>query len=127
VPPAASGATARKSLAVRGVLAPGGFFGWSGATLAAAGGMMAIDLSAKHGIHFWTKGDGHTYAVMIFSRSHGMMPLTQNFVAGPEWKEVRLPFSAFAGYDGHDLISVAFAAANPPGAFSFLLTGVAFE
>jgi hypothetical protein len=82
-----------------------------------------VNLSSKKTIHFWARGDGRTYVVMIFAQSLGRVPGTQTFVAGPEWKEYRLPISAF-GTDGHDIGGILFSAAAPSGKFSFQIDDV---
>jgi hypothetical protein len=64
---------------------------------------------------------------MVFSQSHGRMPLSQTFTAGPSWKELAFPWSSFAGYDGHDVQAVVFAAVLPPGPYAFRLAGVRLE
>ena len=123
-PPGRSG----KSLAISGNLAPTGFYGWSGASFSPSGNSMtATDLPGKKALRFWAKGDGRTYQVMLFVKSKGYIPLTQNFVAGPTWQEVNLPFSGFGGFDGQGLLMVVYAAVSPPGTFSFAIHGPHFE
>jgi imidazolonepropionase-like amidohydrolase len=129
--PAAGGAAAAagRALAVTGkVAAAGGPFAWAGASLSPGDAPFAVvDLSARKGLHFWARGDGRTYQVMVFSQGHGRMPLAQSFSAGPAWKELAFPWSSFSGYDGHDVQSVVFAAVAPPGPFAFRLAGVRLE
>jgi imidazolonepropionase-like amidohydrolase len=122
--PAASPAGA---LEITGTVAPGGF-AWAGASFSPGPAPMApIDLSKRQGVHFWAKGDGRTYQVMLFAKSRGQMPLSQTFTAGPGWKPYDLPWSAFTGYDGHDVVLVVFAAVLPPGPFALRLAGVRLE
>jgi len=121
-------APARRALEVTGKIAPGGFFAWAGGSFSPGNAPFStVDLSARKRLRFWAKGDGRTYQVMLFSQSHGYMPLSQSFAAGPVWKEYDFPWSAFAGYDGHDLKAVVFAAVLPPGTFALRLAGVRFE
>jgi hypothetical protein len=109
-------------------LAAGGFFAWAGASLSPGAAPFAVvDLSARKGLRFWARGDGRGYQVMVFSQSHGRMPLSQSFTAGPAWKELAFPWSSFSGYDGHDVTAVVFAALLPPGPFAFRLAGVRLE
>lgn len=89
--------------------------------------MQAVDLSARKSLHFWARGDGKTYHVMMFAASRGQMPLIVDFVAGPEWKEYSLPFSAFAGIDGHDIMGIAFTAGPQPGHFAFRIDDVSLR
>ena len=111
-----------------GTVAPGGFFAWAGASLLPGAAPFApVDLSARKGVHFWAKGDGRSYQVMILAQSHGRMPLIQTFTAGSEWKPYDFPFAGFGGYDGHDVQAVVFAAGLPSGTFALRLADVRLE
>jgi hypothetical protein len=79
--------------------------------------MAPADLSKAKEIRFWVKGDGRGYKVMVFAASRGRMPLTQDFVAGAEWKEVAFPIAAFGGIDGHDIMGIAITAGPDAGAY----------
>ncbi len=116
------------TLEITGTVVPGSFFAWAGVSYSPGPApMAATDLSKRQGVHFWAKGDGHAYQVMLFAKSHGQMPLAQSFNFGPEWKAYDLPWASFDGYDGHDLELVVFAAVLPPGAFTLRLAGVRLE
>jgi hypothetical protein len=80
--------------------------------------MQAVDASARTALVFQARGDGRTYQAMLFSgaATHAM-PAMQGFTAGPEWTEVRIPLSAFAGADPSMLRAVAITAGLPEGAF----------
>ncbi|MCD9032097.1 CIA30 family protein [Luteimonas sp. Y-2-2-4F] len=119
-------AGSRGALAVAGEIAPGFAFPWAGAIFfPASQPMQAVDLSARSELVFQARGDGRTYQVMLFSgASEQAMPSMQPFVAGPEWREVRLPLSAFAGADPARLRGIAFTAGLPEGAFAFRIDGV---
>jgi hypothetical protein len=82
------------------------------------------NLSSKKEISFWTKGDGQTYRLMLFSASRGQMPASQSFVAGPEWKPFSFSISSFEGMDGHDLEGVLFSGGPAPGKFAFQIDDV---
>jgi imidazolonepropionase-like amidohydrolase len=115
-------------LLVRGEIVAGAMFAWAGASYSPGPTpFAAVDLSSRKGIHFWAKGDGRTYQVMLFSQSHGRMPLAQEFVAGPEWKHFDFPFAAFSGIDGHDVQLAVVAAVLPAGPFSLRIAGLHFE
>jgi imidazolonepropionase-like amidohydrolase len=117
-----------KALAVTGTISGAVPYAWSGAMLSPGAQMMApADLSAARGIHFWARGDGGTYRVMVFAQGKGFTPLQQTFTAGPEWAEHTIPFTAFAGIDGHDLMAVIFAGGPRPGAFAFQVDEVGFR
>jgi hypothetical protein len=114
----------KHSLQITGEMAVGTGFSWAGASFTAGTApTWAANLSSKKTIHFWARGDGRTYVVMIFAASLGRVPGTQTFVAGPEWKEYRLPISAF-GTDGHDIGGILFSAGPVPGKFSFQIDDV---
>ncbi|HEY8309906.1 MAG TPA: CIA30 family protein [Gemmatimonadaceae bacterium] len=117
-----------KSLETIGIVAPGLPYAWAGPMfMPAIQPMSPVDLSAAKGLHFWTKGDGRTYHVMVFSKSRGQMPLTVDFVAGADWKEYSFPFSAFEGIDGHDIMGIAFTAGPQSGPFSFRIDEVTLK
>ena len=88
--------------------------------------MAPVNLSTRKSISFWTKGDGANYRVMVYSKSNGFIPKQQSFVAGPEWKKITMPFTAFET-DGHDVMGIFFGAASAPGHFSFLIDSVRLE
>ncbi len=116
------------SLAVSGTVAAGFAYPWAGAMFFPGATPMApADLSARKAVHFRAKGDGKTYRVMLFTQSTGSIPLTQTFVAGPEWKDVVLPFAAFGSTDGHDLMGLLFAGGPQPGPFALQIDDVSFQ
>jgi hypothetical protein len=88
--------------------------------------MSPANLSSKKGITFWTKGDGKSYRLMIYSQANGYIPKMQSFTAGPEWKKVTIPFSAFE-LDGHDLMGIFFGASSEGGPFRFSIDNVRLE
>jgi len=117
-----------RSLAITGTINGPLPYAWAGAMLSPGPQMMApADLSAARAVHFWAKGDGKTYRLMLFSQGRGFTPLVQTFTAGPEWREYTIPFSAFGGYDGRDVMAVIFAGGPAPGPFSFQVDEVGFR
>jgi len=103
-------------------------YAWSGAMFTPGTRIFEpVDLSAKHAIEFWAKGDGATLRVMLFSQARGRMPMQQTFTATGEWQKVTLPFAKFEGYDGKDLTAVLIGAGPKPGKFAFAIDGVRFE
>jgi imidazolonepropionase-like amidohydrolase len=117
-----------RSLSITGTISDALPYAWAGAMLAPGAQMMQpADLTASQGIRFWAKGDGKTYRVMLFAQNRGFTPLMQTFVAGPEWKEITIPFSAFSGIDGHDVMAVIFAGGPAPGPFALQIDEVAFR
>jgi hypothetical protein len=89
--------------------------------------MQPANLSARKELHFWAKGDGKTYRVMIFSESKGFTPLSHSFVTASEWKEYTMPLSSFGGIDGKGLMAVIFSGGPTPGAFAFQIDNVQFR
>jgi imidazolonepropionase-like amidohydrolase len=117
-----------KSLSIRGTISAKFAQAWAGAMFSpGAQPFQPANLGAKHELHFWAKGDGKTYRVLVFAESKGFSPLPQTFVAGSEWKEVTMPFASFAGIDGHDLMAVLFVGGTAPGTFSLQIDNVSFR
>jgi imidazolonepropionase-like amidohydrolase len=115
----------KKSLSITGTISDAVPYAWAGAMFSpGAQVFQPTDLSSKKEIRFWAKGDGKTYRLMVFAQSKGMMPLVQEFVAGAEWKEYSIPFSAFSGSDGHDIMAILFAGGPRPGDFKFQIDDV---
>ncbi len=118
VPSGAAGTA--KALEVKGTLALGAAFGWSGVMFSPGARPMApANLSSKREIVFSARGDGREYQLMLFSQRRGFMPLSRPFIAGAEWKEIVLPFSTFGDTDGADVMGLVFAATGTPGVFAF--------
>jgi hypothetical protein len=115
------------ALEVTGTIDGGLPYAWAGAMFSPGPGPMeAVNLSGKEQIRFWAKGDGKTYRVMIFARSKGYAPASHDFVAGTDWKEYTIPFSAFET-DGHDLMGLLLTGGPAAGAFSFQIDDLYIE
>lgn len=114
------------ALEITGTLDAGLPYGWSGVMFTAGQTPMApVNLSAKKELRFFSKAEeGRSYAIMVFTRSKGQMPVIQRFTASADWKEIVMPFSAFAGTDAHDLMGIAFVASGTPGPFKLLIDDV---
>ncbi len=114
------------ALAVSGEIKTGFAFPWSGAMyFPAAQAMQPADLSARKALVFKVRGDGRTYSAMLFSGVQlQSMPSVKPFVAGPEWKEVRIPLAGFNGADLSRVRGIAFTAGQPAGAFAFQIDSV---
>jgi beta-glucosidase len=120
VEPGANGS--KGALQITGEIIPGARFPWAGAMFVPGSAPMEpVNLSSKKAISFWPKGDGKTYALVVFTQArsgqNGMPALTL-FVAGPEWKQYTFPFTVFQT-DGSDLAGLAFVHAQEPGKFQF--------
>ncbi|MEN1941436.1 CIA30 family protein [Luteimonas sp. MJ174] len=116
---AAGAGGSRGALRVSGQIRPGFAFPWAGTMFhPGAQPMQPVDASARSELVFQARGDGRSYQAMLFSGpSMQGMPAMQSFTAGPEWQEVRIPLSAFAGADMATLRAVAITAGMPEGAF----------
>ena len=55
------------------------------------------------------------------------MPSQQTFTTIPDWKQFRIPFSAFNGTDGHDIAAILFVGGPNPGKFDFEIDDVKLE
>ena len=100
---------------------------WAGALFSPGASMMApANLSSKKSLSFWAKGEGRSYAVMIFAKSFGYQPAIQTFAAGAEWKQFTFPLQSFHT-DGHDLMGVFFGSSPAPGKFDLAIDDVRFE
>jgi imidazolonepropionase-like amidohydrolase len=116
------------SLDVSGAIDGGLPFAWAGVMFSPGAQPFApVNLSTKKSISFWAKGDGQTYRVMFFTESGGRMPSQQTFDAGPAWKRVSFPFSAFNGTDGHDISAILFVGGPAAGKFDFQIDEIKLE
>jgi imidazolonepropionase-like amidohydrolase len=117
-----------KSLGIRGTISDAFNQAWAGAMFSPGSQIFQpANLGARKELHFWTKGDGKTYRVFIFSESKGYVPLTQTFVAESEWKEYVFPLAAFGGIDGRGIMAVIFGGGPAAGAFAFQIDNVSFR
>lgn len=119
----------RGALEISGEIKAGFAYPWAGAMfLPARQPMRPVDLSQRRTLAFQVRGDGRRYTAMLISGdSMQAMPAMQGFTAGPDWQDVRLPLSGFAGADLRRVRAIAFAAMSPPGAFRFRIDQVEVE
>ncbi|HVS12837.1 MAG TPA: amidohydrolase family protein [Thermoanaerobaculia bacterium] len=127
VAPGADGSAG--ALEMRGELAAGFAFPWSGALFGPGDMPMtdAVDASAAGRLTFWARSpDGEArIAVMLFARSFGPVPRQEPIELTPEWQRFEIPFETF-GTEGADLTGLVFSAAAL-GAFRVQLDQVALE
>lgn len=127
VPGGAGGS--RGALKVSGEIGPGFAYPWAGVAFSPAPQpMQPADVSARSTLVFHARGDGRNYtAMLITGDSMQGMPAMQTFTAGPDWREVRLPLSAFAGADLKRVRAIAFTAGQPAGRFTFRIDRVELQ
>lgn len=123
------GANASKhSLEITGMIDGGLPYAWSGVMWAPGSQpFVPLNLSSKKQISFFTKGDGQTYRVLVFTTSGGRIPAQQTFTAGTDWKKYSFPFSTFNGTDGHDISAILFVGGPKPGKFDFQVDDISLE
>src|SRR5690606_21829767 len=116
----------RGALRVTGEIRPGFAFPWARTMFhPGAQPMQPVDASSRRELVFQARGDGRTYQAMLFSGPSAQgMPAMQSFAAGPDWTEVRIPLTAFAGADPAALRAVAITAGLPEGGFELFIDQV---
>lgn len=114
----------RRALRIRGTIAEAGSIRWAAAMFSPGPAPMApANLSSKKALSFWAKGEGKTFAVMVYAKRLGYVPKVMAFDAGPEWKEYVFPFEKF-GLDGSDIFGFAVGASMTPGEFDLAIDNV---
>lgn len=125
VPDGANGS--KYALHITGEIVPGLPFAWAGAMFhPAAQQWTPANLSDKHGLSFWAKGDGRTYNATFYSGSLMAMPVMVPFVAGPHWQEFHVDFAEHSEVNMRELLGVSFAANAVPGKFELWIDDVRF-
>lgn len=108
-----------KALRVSGEITDALPYAWAGVMWSPTSTPMApANLSEASGLRFYTRGDGRSNRVLVFSQAAGMTPLMHEFVAPVEWTEVVMPWSA-VGIDGSDVMAILFVGSPPAGEFWF--------
>ena len=111
-------------LAVDAKVAPGLPFAWAGvAFMPGAQPMQSVDLSAVKAVRFKVRGDGRTYQMIAMSQGV-QIPGAKPFTAGPEWREVTVPFSELKGIDPAAVTMLGFNAGPQPGDYRFEIVDV---
>jgi len=113
----------KQALAVAGEIKGNSGFGWAGVMFQPGAMPMApANLSAKKMLHFWVKGDGARYRVMIFARHLGFRYAVRTFpTTNGKWTEVSMPLASFDGLDGRDLMGLLWTAGPQAGKFAFTI------
>lgn len=103
-------------------------FAWAGVMLNPGDRLFApVNLSATKELVFSSRGDGQTYAILLFTKRGGKIPARQSFVAGRGWTQHRVALADFGGASTDDVVGVAFVAGPKPGPFTFQLDDVALR
>ncbi len=119
----------KHSLEITGMIDEGLPYAWSGVMWAPGSQpFVPVNLSSKKQISFFTKGDGRTYRVLVFTTSGGRIPAQQTFTAGSDWKNVHacrsLPSTAPTATTSRRFCS----SADPsPGSSSFQVDDISLE
>jgi len=118
------GGQAGAVIAVAATVKPGFFYPWAGAAfMPGTQSMQGADLSRAKVIRFRVRGDGQQYQLTMASR--GMtIPRGVSFEAGAQWREVAIPFDAFAGVDPAAVTMIGFNAGPQPGDYRFEIADV---
>ena len=85
-----------------------------------------MDYSHKKTLSFRARGDGREYMVMMIGPALDTIPAMYPFVAGPEWREVRVPLENMASIDLRRVKLISFGTMTP-GAFRFQVDDVRVE
>ena len=118
----------KHALELTGTIDGGLPYAWAGVMWAPGNQpFMPVNLSSKKSISFYTKGDGGTYRVLVFTESGGRIPAQVTFMSGPEWKKISLPFTSFNGTDGHDVGGILFVGGPAAGKFDFQVDDIRLE
>src|SRR6185436_4903115 len=118
----------KKSLLVKGEIRTAFDYPWAGVMFSpGAAPMTPVNLSSKKALHFFCKGDGGKYRVMLYTKHGGYMPAVKLVTMGEKWKEYSLPFTSFDKIDGSDIMSIIFCGGPDPGPFQFQLDDVRLE
>ena len=125
----------KSSLRVTGTVEAGPMgFGFAGVLFAPGLGMFAPrDLSAKHELTFWARGDGRTYSACLFAKNLGFRPACKTFPAGASWQQQKLELAGFGPADLTAVTAISFSAGvggglrDPAGSYSFQLDDLRLE
>ncbi len=110
-----------RALLIKGEIVEAGSIRWAAAMFSPGKAPLTpANLSSKKALSFWARGEGKTFAVMVYAQSSGFIPKVAVFTVGPEWKEYVFPFEKF-GLDGSDIMGLAVGASTTPGLFTLMI------
>ena len=86
------------------------------------------DLSAAQGLHFFARGDGGTYRVIVMTSRDGKpQTSTRTFVAGPAWQPHSFRWSDFGNSDGSAVQRILIIAGPSPGRYELFIDDIAIK
>lgn len=113
------------AMTISGKIKQGFSFPWVGAFFGPGEkAMQPINYSKAKELVFWVKGDGRQYNVMAFSSTQGGVPPSQTFIAGADWKQIRLALASFDGLELSQVTGFSFNAGAPEGKFNFMIDNI---
>ncbi len=97
---------------------------WAGAQLSPGPMWQPVDLRDAGGLGFHLRGDGRTYALLVFTQTDGFTPSATHLVtATDDWTRHDVTWAEL-GVEPKDVTAIMWSAGPPAGAFRFLLDGV---
>jgi ABC-2 type transport system permease protein len=85
-----------------------------------------MDFSKKQNLHFFARGDGHSYTVLLMGPALDTIPAMYSFTAGEDWQEIRVPLQQLSSVDLQRVKLLSFGTMNP-GPFRFQVDDVRIE
>ena len=94
---------------------------WAGAQLSPGPGMFRpVDLSHADGFSFKARGDGRTYAVVVFTQAGGFQPVVETFTPGDDWTAHAFTWKDL-GIEQPDITAIMVSAGLPAGDFRLMI------
>lgn len=116
------------NLRLSGEIKPGAFTAWAGASLAFSQDWSALkDVRGLSAIVFRARGTPASFRLMAFGENLSGIPAETRFQIGPEWREVRIAWSALPSLDPSALRAIALAAGPEAGPYQLEIDDVRFE
>lgn len=113
------------ALVLTGAIKPGYIAPWAGiAFYPGAQPFRPANLSAAKALRFWARGEGNSFAVMMFSTSGGQRPDVSPIKVGKEWAEVTLRFADLANFDPATAQMMLIGAVQQDGPFRLEIADV---
>jgi hypothetical protein len=118
-----------KALRITGTVAEGPM-GWAGVLFNPGQAPFApVNFSGRTHVSFWIRGDGRTYAAMLFSgeSAQGAPSVRTVNTTKDTWQQVRIPLDQFSGADISRVRAVAIVAGAPAGQFETTIDSFGLE